>query len=161
MNATLDEILIELAPARPVEYHYRDLISDSLWNRLTSRLMKDHPEIEKNGAQSIVDGALGFLSLCANHPGHDFVPSRLVDIGWHTFILYTRDYQDFCERIAGSFIHHEPNDGESKPEGINSGATVRFMIANNVWFDPAVWGVESKESTADCKGDCRNYFGKS
>lgn len=32
-----------------------------------------------------------------------------IDNMWHTFLLFTRDYADFCERYLGRFIHHVPN----------------------------------------------------
>lgn len=35
------------------------------------------------------------------------MPSKLVDICWHTFICETREYLEFCESIFGSFLHHE------------------------------------------------------
>lgn len=31
---------------------------------------------------------------------------------WHTFLLFTRDYADFCERYFGFFLHHVPNEDE-------------------------------------------------
>jgi hypothetical protein len=48
------------------------------------------------------------------------VPKRLsifpgmfmIDEMWHTFILFTADYLNFCNAHLGTFIHHRP-DGES------------------------------------------------
>lgn len=34
---------------------------------------------------------------------------RPIDDMWHNFILYTRDYIDFCHRYFGQYIHHEPD----------------------------------------------------
>jgi hypothetical protein len=31
-----------------------------------------------------------------------------IDDMWHTFILHTRDYAEFCHRYFGHFIHHDP-----------------------------------------------------
>lgn len=31
-----------------------------------------------------------------------------LDYFWHEFILFTRDYHEFCERYFGQFIHHRP-----------------------------------------------------
>lgn len=31
-----------------------------------------------------------------------------IDLMWHTFILYTRDYAEFCENMFGFFLHHTP-----------------------------------------------------
>ena len=36
------------------------------------------------------------------------MPSRAVDDAWHEFITCTRAYADFCQRVLGRFLHHEP-----------------------------------------------------
>jgi hypothetical protein len=33
-----------------------------------------------------------------------------IDWMWHTFLLYTSDYADFCERYFGFFLHHVPEE---------------------------------------------------
>jgi len=38
------------------------------------------------------------------------VPSKYIDEMWHTFILFTKDYRDFCEFHFGFFIDHHPTD---------------------------------------------------
>src|ERR1035437_1456754 len=88
---------------------YRELISPELFSRLVERIVKDE-DVSRLLAEEVMEGALGFLKLSADYPGNGFVPSKLIDIGWHTFILYTRSYAEFCDRIAGHFLHHEPND---------------------------------------------------
>lgn len=32
----------------------------------------------------------------------------IVDEMWHTFVLYTRDYERYCRSRFGTFIHHNP-----------------------------------------------------
>ncbi|HSE73784.1 MAG TPA: hypothetical protein VLB05_04670 [Dongiaceae bacterium] len=36
------------------------------------------------------------------------MPSQIVDNLWHEFILYTREYQEFCTAAFGRFMHHTP-----------------------------------------------------
>lgn len=36
------------------------------------------------------------------------MPSQVVDDLWHEFILYTKDYQRFCQLAFGQFLHHSP-----------------------------------------------------
>jgi hypothetical protein len=36
------------------------------------------------------------------------MPSQVADDLWHEFILYTRAYQDFCDKAFGGFLHHTP-----------------------------------------------------
>lgn len=31
-----------------------------------------------------------------------------IDLMWHTFILFTRDYAEFCQNYLGFFLHHAP-----------------------------------------------------
>ena len=37
-----------------------------------------------------------------------------IDLMWHTFLLYTQDYADFCERHFGFFVHHHPRDRKER-----------------------------------------------
>ncbi|MDN3581264.1 hypothetical protein [Mucilaginibacter flavus] len=37
------------------------------------------------------------------------VPTVEVDEAWHTFILHTRQYHDYCMVTFGRFIHHNPH----------------------------------------------------
>lgn len=97
-------------------YQHRGMVPEELWNRLTRRVMKDESVLQ-NEAEQIMDAALGFLERCANTPQEKHVPSPREDIGWHTFLLYTRDYAAFCTRIRGDFIHHVPTDGDKQATG--------------------------------------------
>jgi hypothetical protein len=36
------------------------------------------------------------------------MPSRVVDVAWHEFILTTRLYEEFCKNSNGKYIHHTP-----------------------------------------------------
>ncbi len=135
---------------------YKPLVSGKLWNRLVGRIQKDHPEIKKNEAEAIMDAALGFLKLCANHPENRFAPSEKVDIGWHTFLMYTREYHEFCRDLGGNYIHHVPNDDPRVPQERGAlGKTVRFMRTNGVTFSPRLW-FGNADCTVDCRDDCSN-----
>lgn len=34
--------------------------------------------------------------------------SQRIDDAWHQFILFTREYGEFCREFAGYYLHHEP-----------------------------------------------------
>jgi hypothetical protein len=36
-----------------------------------------------------------------------------IDWMWHTFLLFTMDYADFCEDHFGFFLHHVPSEAEA------------------------------------------------
>jgi len=37
------------------------------------------------------------------------MPSKIVDVAWHEFILRTREYTNFCDRAFGAYLHHTPD----------------------------------------------------
>src|SRR5690349_13046808 len=37
------------------------------------------------------------------------MPSEIVDIAWHEFILRTREYTAFCHHAFGQYLHHTPD----------------------------------------------------
>lgn len=131
--------------------HYGHLVSPTLWQRLVNRVIHDH-NLDEGTAAAIVDGALGFLRLCADHPDRQFVPSEQIDLGWHTFLLYTREYHAFCERLAGRFIHHAPDDDLSAvDEELRAVQTVDFMSEQGIPFDEQLWQVNARCSPTNCR----------
>ncbi|MFD8558287.1 hypothetical protein ACFV1N_13485 [Streptosporangium canum] len=56
-------------------------------------------------AEQIMKQALSFLAACAARPYARLAPSELVDIGWHTFILYTREYAELLLRAGRQPVH--------------------------------------------------------
>jgi hypothetical protein len=34
--------------------------------------------------------------------------ARVLDLMWHTFLIFTTDYAAFCEKYFGFFVHHHP-----------------------------------------------------
>jgi hypothetical protein len=133
MSVTL---LSASAKATPVSN--KNLVDERLWSRLVNRIVCEHG-FERPFAERIMDQALAFLSLCAEFPGHSYAPSTTVDIGWHTFILYTREYADFCQRLGGRFIHHAPADNGGIEDGATIADTVAALKAQGISVDGSLW----------------------
>ena len=56
-----------------------------------------------------------------------FYQMQIVDVMWHTFILFTKDYADFCDQHFGCFIHHVPKaNGEKELSRRIQRATIRY-----------------------------------
>lgn len=124
----------------------RQLIDRRLWGRLVDRIAHEN-NVDKAYAERIMDQAVGFLWLCALNPQESYHPSPTVDIGWHTFLLFTRDYAAFCQRIAGCFIHHVPEEGSVCEQSAHDARTVDAMRAAGIHVDESLW-----LSSGECKG---------
>jgi hypothetical protein len=76
---------------------------------LYERLLKRRPELTLKDCQ-LVGRALRQFFLAYLKGGRRFVsmPSQLADDLWHEFILYTKNYEHFCRRAFGGFLHHTP-----------------------------------------------------
>lgn len=57
-------------------------------------------------------------------------PLLIIDEMWHEFILVTRDYTQFCDRMFGRYIHHAPEPGGGpKPDGEASSGVKQALAA--------------------------------
>lgn len=136
----------------------KDLVEPQLWNRLVARITQE-TRYEPSLAERIMDQAIGFLRLCAESAHASYSPSPIVDIGWHTFLLYTREYADFCDRVAGRFIHHVPSDEEDAScRGGSVAETVAAMRRSKIAVIEAMWtGSASCDNGVSCANNCRGH----
>lgn len=124
------------------------LVDPKVMGRLVRRITSDHPEISDATARRIVGQAAAFVATSSQQPGRGLVPSLLVDYGWHAFILHTGDYAEFCERVAGRFVHHVPTGEDEQAPGGAAAARERTMAAiaaAGYTVDTELWN-----SAADC-----------
>ncbi|MEU2801452.1 hypothetical protein [Streptomyces sp. NPDC007117] len=126
------------------------LVTPEVMERLAARITKDHPDTDLPTARRIIGQAAAFLAASAALPGAELSPSKAVDVGWHTFILHTVDYAEFCDRVAGRFIHHVPTEDDQTGE--DSGAarqrTLDAITAAGYRIDHELWPDATK------MGDC-------
>ena len=139
----------------------RGLVSDELFERLVDRIAAEEPTT-REFAERIMEQALAFLYACAGNCSERLSPSATVDIGWHTFILYTHEYAEFCDRIAGRFIHHVPDDGPTGDEwptvpNANAAAlaaTVAAMRRAGYHVDLPLWSTSRAADCTQCHAGC-------
>jgi hypothetical protein len=81
----------------------------SLPKGLYEKLKEKYPQIGPKEFQ-LVAKALEqyFLAYLQSDKKFVAMPSQAVDELWHEFILYTREYNLFCKKAFGAFMHHTP-----------------------------------------------------
>jgi hypothetical protein len=57
------------------------------------------------------------------------MPSQVVDVAWHEFILFTRNYEVFCRRALGRFLHHTPTEAMRTPTTASDGIQRTWRLA--------------------------------
>ena len=89
-------------------------------------------------AKILLVETLRFLHLVAFYQ-RKLTPSLAVDLAWHEFILFTRQYAAFCQTTFGRFIHHSPG-GKDQENHRNFERTIQLY--QQAWGAPPaeVWG---------------------
>lgn len=146
----------KVASLAPERTDGRTLVSEKLFERFVSRIMKDHA-FDHDYASKIMSNALAFLGTCAVNPSAQLSPSSTVDIGWHTVILYTRQYAALCDTLAGGFIHHVPDDDSEAGDGTQYdriSRTVEHIRAAGYHVDEELWFTGAK--CTQCHNGCHD-----
>lgn len=86
----------------------RQAINELDLNNVIKRLTKKDAWKSKR-AQAAVIQYRNYLWLLKKYGSdHHLPPSKDIDEVWHSHILHTRQYQQDCHTIFGSYLHHEP-----------------------------------------------------
>ena len=88
-----------------------------------------------------------FIVITALRGAGNTVPSRPIDEMWHTALVFTRAYREFCSAYVGCFVDHNPQE-HSNPAGYE--ATCRAAAEMFGDLDPRYWPADG----ACCGGDC-------
>jgi hypothetical protein len=76
---------------------------------LLERLEKHRPGLERKDSALVSRGLRQFfVAYLMSGKRYVSMPSQVADDLWHEFILYTREYDTFCRRAFGGFLHHTP-----------------------------------------------------
>jgi hypothetical protein len=137
--------------------HPVELLDQGLFETLVGRLHKDHPELPIELCGRIQRQALEFLDACAKSPGTSITPSVMVDLGWHNFILHTKNYFKFCEALAGGYIHHNPYGGGQTDSGILE-RTQELIGSAGHTIDAELWALNNADCNSDSGTVCGSHF---
>jgi len=81
-------------------------IQNADWSRLLTLLQREGVSISRS--KYLLDAYTKWLALRRVY-GQQFIPpTDDVDQIWHSHILDTKHYCDFCNRIFGGYMHHAP-----------------------------------------------------
>ncbi|WP_135554167.1 glycine-rich domain-containing protein [Paenibacillus cymbidii] len=110
------------APLAAAVERLETALSPAFRERLKQRVMSAHPGMsEAEYEWKLVELKRYFLMSAVLRKLPMF--SAAVDAVWHEMLMFTLDYQRFCERFSGVFLHHAPH------------AAPQPMPQERAWFD--------------------------
>lgn len=74
---------------------------------VVARYIKEFGETEVRSLE-IAEELKRFLVLCALDKTKGYAVRDPVDQMWHTFIIFTKNYFDFCRALGRPYLHHDP-----------------------------------------------------
>jgi len=88
---------------------------------LIEKLLKERIVGTQEEGEALFAEVKKYLVMCKAAPDVLWnVYSARVDKVWHEFVLFTREYAGFCQRLFGRYLHHSPSNAP-KPKGETSG----------------------------------------
>lgn len=89
-----------------------------------------YPNLTDSQVDLVFDGLRDYFHIC-NRAGRKMVamPSQVVDVAWHEFIVFTRAYEQFSKKGLGRFLHHTPTEAMSSPTLAQEGIKRAWRLA--------------------------------
>lgn len=80
-------------------------------SRVAKKVKEKYPHLSDKDVNLVLKALRDYFSIC-NIAKKKMIamPSQVVDVAWHEFILMTHDYERFCKRAFGHFLHHSPTE---------------------------------------------------
>jgi hypothetical protein len=135
----MEKILIASVMLVVIIYLYRKMTRNSqityLQNyrfhpALRKKLLTRYPHLNDDQVSLVLETLRDYFAIC-NQSGNRMIsmPSQVVDVAWHEFILFTRAYKVFCTKALGRFLHHTPTEAMKTPTLAHEGIKHAWKIA--------------------------------
>ncbi|MBN2825558.1 MAG: hypothetical protein JXQ76_09555 [Campylobacterales bacterium] len=100
----INRVLIRKSRRKYIQnYQFKPLIQ--------KRLAKTYPHLNEQDTKLVFKALREYFELSLQSQNQLLaMPSQVVDVAWHEFILTTREYSKFCKEAFGSYLHHTPTE---------------------------------------------------
>lgn len=121
----------------------------------------------RTGLLNLSQSLVCFLWLSAIKPrGFRLCPPREIDLAWHTFILFTKEYRKFSESI-GYFIDHVPTVSSNRARVERMPHWIRYQEeleafagrSRGIYVNTSFWPSRPRESVLADGGGCSSSCG--
>ncbi len=97
---------------------------------IAARVRKRYPQLSDADTDRVMAGLRQYFQLARQAQRRPLaMPSQAVDVAWHEFILFTRNYREFCRRALGRFLHHTPAEAMRTPTEAQEGIRRAWRLA--------------------------------
>ena len=99
-------------------------------NAIKTKVAQAYPHLKDRQLEQVIKGLRDYFDLVSlSHRKSISMPSQAVDVAWHEFILFTRQYDAFCKKSLGYFLHHTPAEAMKSKLHAQAGIKRAWRIA--------------------------------
>lgn len=120
--------------------------------QVVARYVQDNPDAATH-ARVHEQELKKYLFLCAKYPNQGWPMITTLDELWHTFIIFTKEYHEFCRQLGVEYLHHQPFGGTEDKEAIQT-AYDQFLILYRQEFGEVQSAIWPKTLFGDCGSGC-------
>jgi hypothetical protein len=99
-------------------------------SELLSKIKEQYPALEEKDLYLVARALRQYFLIHLRVKNKTIgMPSKVVDIMWHAFILDTRKYTNFCKEAFGGYFHHVPASKSQKGIAISNSMKLTLKLA--------------------------------
>ncbi len=92
-------------------------------------LYEHYPQLSAEQCELVLEALKEYFFICNLANGQLVaMPSKVVDVAWHAFILNTKEYKHFCNKAFGRFLHHTPSSAIAISAQMNASIKLTWQI---------------------------------
>lgn len=125
---------------------------------LIQEISKRYPHLTNKDINLVFDALRDCFHICSQARNKMVsMPSQVVDVAWHEFIPFTRNYENFCNKALGKFLHHTPTEAMRTPTIAQTGIKRAWRLAcakekinpDRPLYLPLLFAIDSKLNIDD------------
>ena len=97
---------------------------------IIKRAREKHDYLTHSDMLKVINATKDYFYICNQANGKMVaMPSEIVDVVWHEFLLFTREYETFCKKGLGRFLHHTPTEAMKHKSSASVGLKRAWRLA--------------------------------
>lgn len=103
-------IIIPFLSKRKQKHQLQYIETYKFPRKINLEIKKAYPHLSDLAIHKVLKGLREYFYISRISANDEMIgmPSQVVDKAWHEFILFTKEYQEFCNKAFGKFHHHIP-----------------------------------------------------
>lgn len=134
----LDDIYVEVPKDKLEQLMYIDSFD---YSKLLRKVREELPSVTDKYLKDGIENLKRYYAVRLLDPNKRHGVSVPVDVFWHTHIVFTREYFDFCDKVFGHYIHHVPLDVDDP----NALEEVRQIYSHTLSMHEKIFHVVDRE----------------